>query len=364
MLSVLISLGLLSGITALYLKKNPQFGGRLEEEDLKKYALSKQWHKGVFLNQEHTSMAMSLSAMPKLLKEFVRNRKAGRPDQELPLEAYAPTDLNPEQTQFIWYGHSSVLLQLDGRLIWIDPMMGPDASPVGPLRTKRFSSGSLDLIDQVPRLDLVLLTHDHYDHLDYASIQKLKDKTEHFVVALGLERHLKRWGINEQAITEMDWWEEYRLENMEIIFTPSRHFSGRGTRDRAKSLWGGWVIRGEANNIYWSGDGGYGKHFKDIGEKYGPFDLGFMECGQYNERWHQIHMYPEEAVQAAEDSRVAKAVPVHWAGFTLALHPWKEPAERFASEAELRGLKVAYPELGLWTRLEEDCAEQWWTSVH
>ena len=140
--------------------------------------------------------------------------------------------------------------------------------------------------------------------------------------------------FKKKYITEFDWWQELQLFDLDFIFTPSRHFSGRGAFDRAKSLWGGWVIKSSKHSIYWSGDSGYDAHFKTIGEKYGPFDWGFIECGQYNERWHLIHMYPEDSVCAARDAKVIKAIPIHWGAFGLALHHWKEPITRFVLEAE------------------------------
>ena len=195
-----------------------------------------------------------------------------------------------------------MLMRVNNKTILIDPMLGPDAAPIAPFKSKRFSESTLSLIDQFPEIDLLLLSHDHYDHLDLASIKKLKPKVKQYYVALGCGRHLEHWGIDPVQIREFDWWDNASFEAINITFTPSRHFSGRGLRDRFKSLWGGWVFKTETESIYFSGDGGYGKHFKEVGEKLGPFDFGIMECGQYNEQWHQIHMYPEEAIQAAIDA--------------------------------------------------------------
>ncbi len=164
-------------------------------------------------------------------------------------------------------------------------------------RLVRNGENTLNLVEQLPTLDAILLTHDHYDHLDLESIRRLKNKTENWLVALGVGRHLEKWGIPKNSITEFGWWQKVDFLGIEITATPSRHFSGRGPFDRAKSLWCGWVFKSANHAIYWSGDGGYGEHFKEIGERLGPFDWGFMECGQYNERWHQIHMYPEDRHQ-------------------------------------------------------------------
>ena len=356
---LLFALAVPAGI--YYTRKNPQFGGKPTPSDLDRYSESPQWKNGIFLNQSVTTMEVGLASMPKLLREFISGRKRRQPSEPLEIRPFDTVAFEEgAKDKFIWYGHSVVLFRISGKNILVDPMLGPDASPIGPMRTHRFSRNTLDLIDDLPAIDLVLLTHDHYDHLDYASIKRLKSKVKSFWVALGVKRHLVRWGVPEEAITEFDWWDEKRLDDLLIAFTPSRHFSGRGPFDRAKSLWGGWVICSENRKVYWSGDGGHDGHFSQVGEKYGPFDWGFMECGQYNEKWHQIHMYPEEAVQAGQESGVKLTVPVHWGAFTLALHNWKEPAERFREEALKLKVKASYPNLGQIVTAGEEPDEPWW----
>ena len=356
---LLFALAVPAGI--IYTRKNPQFGGRPSKEDLERYASSHQWKKDNFLNRSTTTMEVGLTSMPALLSEFLSGRKKRQPPK--PLEV-RPIDVQlfeqGDMDKFVWYGHSTVLMRLSGMNVLVDPMFGPDASPIGPFRTKRFSKNTLDLIDDFPSLDLVLFTHDHYDHLDYSSLQKLKSKSNAFWVALGMKRHLVRWGIPENKIREFDWWDETEMNSLRIIFTPSRHFSGRGPFDRAKSLWGGWVILTGKRKVYWSGDGGYDSHFEEIGEKYGPFDWGFIECGQYNERWHQIHMYPEEAVKAGQEAKVNLAVAVHWGAFSLALHGWTEPIERFSAEASSVQLATCYPKLGQIIIQDEEPSDHWW----
>lgn len=290
-----------------------QFGVKPSKLDLEKYSKSPNWNGKIFENLEKTNMEFSLSNFPRFLhKQFFE--KTGRQ----PLKPLQILSFNKEafesgnnSMKSIWYGHSTILMRLNHATILIDPMFGPDAAPIAPFKVKRFSEATLDLIDQFPEIDLVLISHDHYDHLDYESILKLKGKTKHFYVALGVKRHLVSWGIDLKKITEFNWWEETFFENIKITFTPTRHFSGRGFTDRAKSLWGGWAFKTGEENIWFSGDSGYGKHFAEIGTRLGPFDFAFMECGQYNENWHQIHMYPEESVQAAIDARVQNMMPVH-----------------------------------------------------
>ncbi|MFT7031378.1 MAG: L-ascorbate metabolism protein UlaG (beta-lactamase superfamily) [Marinoscillum sp.] len=365
MIAILIILGVAFGAGTplfIYLKVNPQFGGKITKELLARFEKSPQWNGKIFENQSETLMDINLKTMPGLIKDQFSGRAARQPKQNIPILPLDTAKLNEVgQPKFVWFGHSALLLQMEGKKILIDPMLGTDASPVGPVRTKRFSEGSLEIIDQLPKLDVILLTHDHYDHLDMDSILKLKDKTQRWIVALGVARHLVRWGIDASLIEEVDWWDQKKLGNILITFTPSRHFSGRGLSDRAKSLWGGFVFKSPNHNIYWSGDGGYDDHFKAIGDKFGPFDIGFMECGQYNKLWHAIHMFPEECVQAGKDARANRLVPVHWGGFTLALHVWQDPIERFETACMTSKIDYITPEIGQVVALDEsNTSQNWW----
>ena len=331
-----------------YLTFNPQFGGRVTTAELEKYAQSPQWSGKVFENQSPTTLDIDLRSLPGLIRANQKDARKRVPQRPIPI---APFDADAWANstapfQFIWYGHSVCLMQLGGQNLLIDPMFGPDASPVGPMRTKRFSDDTLELIDHLPRLDAIFLTHDHYDHLDYASILRLKGKVGHYFVALGVKRHLLRWGIASELITEMDWWDEGNIGKVNFTFTPSRHFSGRGLTDRTKCLWGGWVFQAPDYKVYWSGDGGYDNYFGEIGQRLGPFDWAFMECGQYYKLWTQIHARPEEAVQAAQAVRAKVSTPVHWAGFKLAPHDWRDPVQRFVKAAEQTNLTIAIPEIG------------------
>lgn len=253
-------------------------------------------------------------------------------------------------------------MQMLGKTLLIDPMLGPDTSPIAPFATKRFSDNTLELIDDFPPIDLILLTHDHYDHLDYASIQKLKHKTKRYFVAIGVKRHLMSWGVSPDLITEFDWWQTHNFDGIQITFTPTRHFSGRGLTDRLKTLWGGWVFTTPSENIWFSGDGGYGQHFKEVGQRLGPFDFAFMECGQYNEDWRPIHLFPDEAVQAALDAGAKKAMPVHWAGFALSYqHTWQEPPTIFTQTAIAQQLDFTLPAIGEMFQVESVLRDQWWS---
>lgn len=325
-----------------------QFGGNITKALEQHYSKSKFWNGKKFVNLENTKMEINFQTLPKLIYKQLYERKFREPTQKLPVVPFNKTAfLAPSVTsKFIWYGHSAIKMRIQNKTILIDPMLGPNASPIAPFATKRFSSNTLQLIDDFQTIDAIFLSHDHYDHIDLASIQKLIPKTKHFYTALGLGRHLMHWGVEANKITELDWWQEETFDDIKITFTPSRHFSGRGLTDRAKSLWGGWAFKTETETVYFSGDGGYGNHFKEIGQKLGPIDIGFVECGQYNENWHQIHMYPEESVQVSKDANIKKIIPVHWGGFALALHSWKEPIERFVKETEIQQIEYFTPLLG------------------
>lgn len=339
-----------------------QFGGKITSELIARYEQSPNWSEGKFANFEETSVGIDLYKAPGIIYQFLTQKANREPDQPIPLPRFDPKAfLQPaSEPKFIWYGHSVVLLRMEGLTLLIDPMLGPDASPIAPMSTSRFSENTLGLIDEFPEIDLLLMTHDHYDHLDYASIQKLKGKTRKYFVALGVKRHLESWGIDPDIIEEFDWWDQRSLDNISITFTPTRHFSGRGLTDRAKSLWGGWVFQGSEHAVWFSGDGGYGNHFRRIGEKFEGFDFAFMECGQYNENWIQIHMLPEESIRAAMDAGVKKSMPVHWAGFSLAPHPWTEPAERFVKAANSLNQTITLPQQGYLHAISDSLSEAWW----
>ena len=339
-----------------------QFGGKLSTELLREYEQSENWKDGAFQNLEKTEMDMSLAKIPGVIYKQL-TKKGQKPKADLPIIPFNKVEfLAPaEYAKFIWYGHSVVLMNLNGKIILIDPMLGSDTTPIAPFDNKRFSKNSLDLIDDFPEIDLILLTHDHYDHLDYDSIQKLKHKTKKYFVAIGLKRHLVEWGVNPELITEFDWWNDAVFEDIKITFTPTRHFSGRGLKDRSKCLWGGWVLKTEKENIWFSGDSGYGNHFKLVGERLGPFDFAFMECGQYNDDWRLIHMFPDESVKAALEAQVKKAMPVHWAGFALSYqHEWSEPAEEFVAFSKEQKLDFSLPPLGKIFSISNKIQDEWW----
>lgn len=348
------------------IKFRKQFGGKVTKPLKANYSRSDNWKNGKFQNLQETKLSINFWEIPGLLQKQLSNKTNREPQSPLPIVPFDKDAFLSKDTDFclVWYGHSAVLIRMNSKTIFIDPMMGPNASPISPYKTKRFSENTLDFIDDFPGIDLMLISHDHYDHLDYDSIIKLKEKTQSYFVALGVKRHLVKWGIDSTKITEFDWWNVSEFSNIKITFTPTRHFSGRGLTDRKKSLWGGWVFQTEKENIWFSGDGGYGSHFKEVGELLGPFDFAFMECGQYSDYWRPVHMFPEESVQAALDAKAQMAMPVHWAGFSLSQHSWKEPIEEFEKYAKIQNLKMISPELGQIVRPEKDMKHiEWWKEL-
>ncbi|WP_439474078.1 MBL fold metallo-hydrolase [Algoriphagus formosus] len=339
-----------------------QFGGKVTPDLVDHYSKSENWKNGRFQNLQATSMNIDLKDFPKVLVQQFKGRSSRQPNRQIPMESFDQGKFleGSSSAKFSWYGHSAILLRMSGMTIFIDPMMGPDASPIAPFQTKRFSDGTLDMIDDLPEIDLLMMTHDHYDHLDLESIRKLKAKTKRYAVALGVKRHLVKWGVDADLIDEFDWWQDRMIGPIQVTFTPTRHFSGRGLTDRAQTLWGGWVFQSSEESIWFSGDGGFGDHFEEIGRRFGGFDFAFMECGQYNEHWRQLHLFPDESVIASQKGLAKKIMPVHWAGFTLAPHHWKEPVEHFVQKARELEVDFIIPQIGQVRSILDTDWEEWW----
>lgn len=320
----------------LFFSTYPAFGGRSSKEKKDTYKQSKNFSKGKFTYPMPTNMEMSLKTTITVFKDIIKGAPNRKPHQLFAVERMNPQWIQDniegkKEHKLTWFGHSTFLLELNGKTIFIDPMLGKSPSPFPFLGGKRYSRILPLELEQLPPIDIVLFSHDHYDHLDYGSIKKLKDKVKQFYVPLGLGSHLERWGVHKHKIKELDWWDEVSLEGMKLACTPARYFSGRSVGDRHSTLWCSWVITHQQTNIYYSGDSGYGPHFKEIGIKYGPFDITLMECGQYDERWSAIHLMPEETIQAQLDVMGSLMIPIHWGAFTLAMHAWTDPVERQSS---------------------------------
>lgn len=354
-----------TALTVLFFYLAPQIGAAASGERLKRMQASKHYRQGKFINPVSTSMDMSAGEMAKTLWQVIRGDEARQPKGTIETRKFDKTDfMNASDSEMVvsWFGHSSVLFKIDGKVILADPVFSERASMFSFMGPKRFDYTHHMSVAQLPPVDFVIISHDHYDHLDYETILALESKVGHYYVPLGVGAHLEHWGVPSAKITELDWWQSAVADHeMELVFTPTRHFSGRAFRDRFNTLWGSWVIKGKKQRIYFGGDSGYFPGFKEIGEKYGPFDLTLLECGQYNERWANIHMMPEETVQAHKDLRGKILMPIHWGKFTLSLHPWKEPVQRVDKAAETEGIEVAIPVVGTQMVIYSELPEGlWW----
>lgn len=364
-LLVLVSIIVLFALgTTAFVSCAPQFGALPKGDHLKTISESDNYADGKFQNLVFTDMEMSLSNIMKTMKEFM-NAKDVSPMVPLPtrFSKEGPAADADTTAYLTWYGHSAFLLEIEGKRILLDPMFGPAASPISFFSPRYPYEEPIDFND-FKDIDAVIISHDHYDHLDYPSILKLNNEVKHFYTPLGVGAHLQRWGIESDRITELDWWEGAQLDGLTITAAPSRHFSGRGLTDRFKTQWASWAVRGAYENIYFSGDGGYASHFKEIGERLGPFDFTMMECGQYNEKWAEIHMMPEQTVQAHLDVKGKVMMPIHWGAFQLAVHTWTDPAERVVAAAEKEGVTVASPMIGeRFAPSKQTPVERWWEGV-
>ena len=301
---------------------------------------------GKFINPVPTRVSTSSGNRLGSLIEFFTDQQTREPKVVLPSVSVEAERIGAgEGLRVTWLGHSTCLIEMDGQIILTDPMFSDRASPFPFLGPKRFDIDMPLKIQDLPKVDIVLISHDHYDHLDYPSIKALIDKTSMFYVPLGVAAHLERWGVPQYKIVELDWWDEHTNGAVKLTATPARHFSGRWLA-RNNTLWASWVIQNEQHRVFFGGDSGYFDGFKQIGEKYGPFDITMLESGAYNEAWSEIHMMPEETVKSHLDLQGKVLLPIHWGQFNLSMHAWTEPIERLLTEAERQNATVATPQIG------------------
>ena len=346
----------------IYLYKLPVFGGEFSGKRLVRMKLSPNYKDGTFQNLSVTPSLAEGFTMRKVLWEFLTDKtenkipKTPLPTQKIDLKNQPVTD------QFlVWMGHSSYYFQLDGKRFLVDPVFSGNASPI-PGTTKAFAGTDIYNTEDFPEIDFLIISHDHYDHLDYKTVKSLKPKIGQVICGLGVGSHFEKWGFHENQITELDWYENEEISRgFRITSTPARHFSGRKFR-RNNTLWSSYVLQTPSKTIFLGGDSGYDFHFKEIGEKFGPFDWAILENGQYNEKWRYIHTLPEEFIQVAEDLKAKKVLPVHSAKFSLAQHAWNEPLQKVSENSRGKSFKISTPIIGSKMSLDDDSQTftEWW----
>lgn len=363
-LKVVCILMIFIAIGGFIFMRQPQFGKNPTGERLEKIKNSPNYKDGKFQNLTSAVQPKEGISFSTKLNDLLLNKsKRLRPSSALPSVKTDLKSLKPEEDVFIWFGHSSYFLQIDGKRILIDPVLSESASPIR-FYNKSYEGSNIYTIEDIPDIDYLLISHDHYDHLDYDTIVKLRSKVNMVITGLGVGAHFEHWGYDKKSIIEMDWNETVVLvEDLEVTVTPAKHRSGRGLKSN-QTLWASFVLKTPNMKIFYSGDSGYGDHFADIGNIYGPFDLAIMECGQYSKYWPNSHMTPEQVVQASLDLKAAKLMPGHWSKFSLSIHDWDEPIIRVIEESKRKDLPVLYPMIGEKVDVRETISiEAWWEKV-
>lgn len=298
----------------------------------------------IFHNSTPSSLMPPDSAR-KIMREMAFGKQKRKPSGPVPVVTPSGWESAASGLSTVWFGHASTLVEIEGRRVLIDPVWSLRCSPTQMAGPKRLHPMPLAL-GELPRLDAVLISHDHYDHLDMATVMSLaRSQSAPFLVPLGVGAHLRRWEVAAERIIELDWDEQTSVAGLKFVATEARHFSGRGF-SRNETLWGSWVIAGARRRVFYTGDTGYFPGFAEIGRQHGPFDLTLIQIGAYSRYWPDIHMTPEEAVATHLDVRGGVLIPVHWATFNLALHSWGEPVDRIWVSAKEHDVRLAVPRPG------------------
>lgn len=344
--------------------QQPQFGKAPSGARLEKIKSSPNYKNGKFQNLEVGRNLIEDTNKFTLLKEMLFNKNSRRnPSSDLPSVKTDLKNLKPDENVMVWFGHSSYFLQVDGKRFLIDPVISGNAAPVK-FSTKSYKGSDIYTAEDFPDIDYLLISHDHFDHLDYKTVTELRPKVKKVVAGLGVGAHFQSWGYDTGSIVEGDWNERVIFENgFEIITTPARHRSGRGLVSN-QTLWVSFLLKTPNMKIFYSGDSAYGTHFENIGNNYGPFDIALMECGQYSKYWQYSHMSPEEVVQATIDIKAMQLMPGHWSKFSLSLHDWDEPIIKVLEESKKKNVTLIYPMIGDKVDLGKSTSyEAWWEKV-
>jgi len=304
---------------------------------------------------------MPPDAARKIFREMVFGKEKRRPGSPVPI--MVPSFPSHDTLRAVWFGHASTLVEIEGRRVLIDPVWSLRCSPSQTVGPKRLHPMPLAL-GKLPTLDAIVVSHDHYDHLDMATVVALsRSQSAPFLVPLGVGAHLRRWRVPADRVVEFDWNEETTVAGLRFVATEARHFSGRGFT-RNETLWGSWVISGESQRVFYTGDTGYFPGFAEIGRQHGPFDLTLIQIGAYSPYWPDIHMTPEQAVRTHLDVGGGLLIPVHWATFNLALHAWSEPVDRIWQRAKEQEVSLSIPRPGEGVEVSSPLeVDGWWQAL-
>jgi L-ascorbate metabolism protein UlaG (beta-lactamase superfamily) len=366
-LTVLSIITILIIITFFYMK-HPKFGASPSGERLTLMQQSPNYKNGKVVNIKPTTELVDGATPFSLTMEYLFNKaKRRKPTDSIPSIKTDLLNLSIDKDVLVWFGHSSYFIQIDGMRILVDPVFSGNASPI-PRTVKSFNGTDIFTVDDLPEIDYLFISHDHYDHIDYETILKLKTKTKKVICGLGVGAHFEYWGYKAENIIEKDWNKKIELENGFTVFTtPARHFSGRGFT-KCNTLWMSYVLQTPSMKIYIGGDSGYDTHFAEIGNKFGPIDLAILENGQYNEKWRYIHMLPPDVLQAAKDLKAKKLFPVHSSKFVLANHSWDEPLKKITvlNNNLKEPIPLATPIIGelLYLKNDKQVFAKWWENIN
>jgi L-ascorbate metabolism protein UlaG (beta-lactamase superfamily) len=351
-------------VSVIAFMRSERFGSVPAGASLERINASGNFKEGAFANVHNTPQLTEGATFGKVLIQFLFTRHPRKtPKKQMPSMKTDLHDLDPKRDVLVWFGHSSYYMQVDGKRILVDPVLSGNASPLS-FTTKSFPGTDRYRPDDFPFIDYLIITHDHWDHLDYKTVRDLRPKVGRVITGLGTGAHLERWGYVRRIITELDWNEDEDLGGGFSVHTiPARHFSGR-TFKRNGAIWLSMVLKTPRHNLFVGGDSGYDDHFAAAGAKYGPFDLAILENGQYDKHWKYIHMMPEETVQAAIDLKARRLLPLHWGKFALSTHPWDDSIIRVTKEAKQKELLVLHPMIGQVLDLNNPGQqEEWWKKV-
>ena len=351
------------GTAAFVVLRHPKFGKIPSGERLERINRSPNFRNGIFQNLNVTPQLAEDAKFTEMMKNMITS-KGRRPKQKIPSVKTDLKQLLPKENLLVWFGHSSYFMQIDGRKFLVDPVFSGHASPFS-FSIKSFDGTDIYSADDLPKIDYLVITHDHWDHLDYKTAVQLRPKVQKVITSLGCGEHLEYWGFKKDQLIEKDWFESEVLEKgFKVTATPARHFSGRGFKHK-RTLWSSFVLETPTQKIFIGGDGGYDEHFAEIGEKFGGFDLAILENGQYNKNWKYIHMSPDQTLQASIDLRAKRLFPVHNSKFALAYHTWDEPLKIITSLNEEIKRPLITPRIGepVWLKNPEQKFSQWWNEI-